>query len=77
MINCFLSPPITLRMPISFDRFSERATVRFTKLMQAISNMNNAIPESMYEYIGLLALTNPFCGGNSVFMCILVKDCRK
>ena len=61
MISCFLSPPTTLRIPISFARFTERATVRFIKLMQAISKINKAIPERMYEYIGLLAFLKPFC----------------
>jgi len=40
-----LTPPTTFRMPISFALFMERATVRLTKLMQAINKIKKAIPE--------------------------------
>src|SRR6516164_7783583 len=53
-INCLRVLPITLRMPISLARFTDRATVRFIKLMQAISKIKIAIAESMYEKVGLL-----------------------
>src|ERR1700722_15158819 len=62
MINCLRSPPTTLRMPISLARFRDRATVRLTKLMQAISKINSAIPVRIYEYIGLLASVRPLSG---------------
>ena len=48
-INCRMSwnryAPITLRMPTSRARRAERAVIRFTKLMQAISKMNSAMAE--------------------------------
>ena len=77
MMSCFLFPPITFLIPISLARFTERATVRLTKLIHAINKINNAMPESMYEYMGLLASLSPFCAGNSVLMCISRKGCSK
>ena len=46
-MSCFLSPPITFLMPISFARLTDLAMVRFIKLIHAMSNINKAIPESM------------------------------
>src|SRR5687768_18368289 len=36
--NCFRIEPIVLRIPTSFALFSDRAVLRFIKLMQASSN---------------------------------------
>ena len=47
MINCLLSPPTTFLIPISLARFTDLATVRFTKLIQAISKIKTAMAESI------------------------------
>ncbi len=41
--NCFFNEPTAFRMPTSFARFSERAVVRFIKLMQANNNTTNRL----------------------------------
>src|SRR6516165_9499699 len=46
-MSCFLSPPTTLRMPISLARFTERAIVRFTKLIASINFVNLTIARSV------------------------------
>ena len=44
MINCNLSAPKTLRMPVSFARLNTRDIVRLRKLIQAISSSKAATP---------------------------------
>ncbi len=52
--NCIISSlrsvPNTFLIPTSFARLAERAVVRFIKLIQAISKINNATAENMYTY---------------------------
>ncbi len=43
LINTPRTAPTTFLTPISFARFTDRAVVRFMKLMQAISKINTAI----------------------------------
>jgi len=40
-VQCPLTSPITLRMPISLARLEEEAVERFMKLIQADQNMKN------------------------------------
>jgi hypothetical protein len=45
--SCVFAAPTTFRIPTSFARSDERAVVRLTKLMQAISKINMAMIEKM------------------------------
>ncbi|MNL62949.1 hypothetical protein D3C87_1870250 [compost metagenome] len=57
LTNCLASNPLaaptTLRIPTSLARSAERAVVRFTKLMQAISRMKMATTENTYTLLML------------------------
>src|SRR3954466_12000733 len=56
--SCLRTEPIVLRIPTSFARFSDRAVLRFMKLMQASSNMNTPIIVTIHTMrIGLLSIT--------------------
>src|SRR5690606_12374132 len=39
-MSCFLAEPIDFRMPTSFARCSDRAVLKFMKLMQGSNNTN-------------------------------------
>src|ERR1700742_2493782 len=49
-ISCPRTEPIALRMPTSFARFSERAVLRFIKLIQASNNTNTPIAPKSHRY---------------------------
>src|SRR5688572_12002838 len=49
-IKTRLAAPITFRTPISFALLTERAVLKFIKLIQAISNINTATPINNRTY---------------------------
>ena len=47
LVICGRTAPMTLRIPTSLARLSDRAVVKFIKLMQAMINMKTAIREKI------------------------------
>ena len=92
LISCFLSEPTALRTPTSFALFSERAVLRFMKLMQAISNTTSPRMPNIRTYFikppvffpfFKITIQSPFCHRmNEHFrfdglQCVLIRKMRQ
>src|ERR1700753_3083025 len=70
LMSCFRNEPNVLRIPTSLARFSERAVLRFMKLIQASSNTNVPMMPNIHTNSIFPPTITPFL--NSEYRCHLL-----
>ena len=72
--SCFLNDPIAFRIPTSFALFSERAVLRFIKLIQASNKTKTPMIPNIQTYWMAPPVFTPFL--NSEYKCQRLIGCR-